>query len=78
MERTMTVTDHAVLRSLQRQKGIEVEAYRKDLEQRFAHPRIKRLIDFAADSRCKITLGDGFTYCFKGGVMTTCYPKRSR
>ncbi|MCY3787867.1 MAG: hypothetical protein OXH63_03660 [Gemmatimonadetes bacterium] len=77
MDRTLTVTDHAVLRYMQRQLGIDVEAVREDLARHFDNPHSKRLLEFAADTRCKITVGDGFTYCFDGGVMTTCYPKRS-
>ena len=73
----MKVTDHAVLRYMQRQLGIDVEAVREDLARHFDNPHSKRLLEFAADTRCKITVGDGFTYCFDGGVMTTCYPKRS-
>lgn len=77
MDRTLTVTDHAVLRYMQRQLGVDVEAIREDLASHFDSPHSKRLLEFAADARCKITVGDGFTYCFDGGVMTTCYPKRS-
>lgn len=78
MDRTLTVTDHAVLRYMQRQLGIDVEAIREDLARHFDSPRTKRLLDFAADTRCKITVGGGFTGCFRGSVMTTCYSKRSR
>ena len=76
-EKPMNVTDHAVLRYIQRQLEIDVEAIREDLARRFESPHSKRLLEFAADTRCKITVGDGFTYCFNGGSMTTCYPKRA-
>ena len=66
MDRTLTVTDHAVLRYMQRQLGIDVEAVREDLAHHFDNPHSKRLLEFAADTRCKITVGDGFTYCFDG------------
>ena len=77
MDRTLTITDHAVLRYMQRQLGVDVEAIREDLARHFDNPKSKQLLEFAANARCKIKLGDGFTYCFQGDRMTTCYPKRS-
>lgn len=71
----MTVTDHAVLRYMQRQLGVDVEAIREDLARHFDNPKSKQLLEFAGGTRCKIKLGNGFTYCFQGGAMTTCYPK---
>ena len=54
MDRTLTVTDHAVLRYMQRQLGVDVEAIREDLASHFDSPHSKRLLEFAADARCKI------------------------
>ena len=74
----MTITDHAVLRYMQRRLGIDVEAVREDLARHFDNPKSKQLLEFAGGTRCKITRRDGFIYCFRGGAMTTCYPKRSQ
>ena len=78
MDRNSSVTDHAVLRYMQRQLGVDVEAIREDLAHYSDSPRIKQLLEFAGDARCKITFGDGLVLCFQGGRMTTCYPKQSR
>ena len=73
----MKITNHALLRHMQRQLGIDVEAIREDLVSWFDSPGVNRLLEFAAGARCKITV-NGVTACFQGGVMTTCYPKQSR
>ena len=68
------ITDHALLRYLERVKGIDVEGCREPLEKAFESPRMRRVIEFMGDTNCKIK-SNGITYCVRGGRVMTCYPK---
>ena len=73
MKRAAKITDHALLRYLERIIGIDVEGYRRDFEETLNTPRLQQAIDFVGKSECKINV-KGTIYCFQGGKITTCYP----
>jgi hypothetical protein len=65
------VTDHAVLRFLERHHGINVEAIRGMLN--------VPGIDIAAGFGCAtVKLGDGSRLKLKGDVACTCFDKKRR
>jgi hypothetical protein len=64
-----TVTDHAVLRYLQRHHGIDVEGIRASMN---VHG-----IDVAADFGCAtVKLGNGARLALRGDVACTCFEAR--
>ena len=71
----INVSDHAVLRYLERFKGIDVEGTRQALAQILDTPRMNHVIEFTGEARCKIKKTDG-VYCVKGSTLTTCYPSK--
>ena len=71
----INVSDHAVLRYLQRFKGIDVEGTRRTLAQSLDTPRMHQIIEFAGEARCKIKKADGI-FCVQGRTLTTCYPDK--
>lgn len=76
MKRATKITDHAVLRYLERFKGIDVEETRRFLAQTLDTPRTREVIEFAGESRCKIKKADGSTFCVQGRTLITCYPNK--
>lgn len=63
------VSDHAILRYLERHCGVDVEAVRRRLT--------VKGIDTAADFGCStVILGDGARLKLKGCLATTCLPPR--
>lgn len=74
----MRITDHAVLRYLERVDDIDVEGVRQRMAQDLNTTKARRLIDFAGSGRTPFRLKqNGLTYCFKGGILVTCYPTKS-
>lgn len=71
------VTDHAVLRYLQRVYGVDVESIRRSIAESLNKRSVEGMIDFAGGTRCKIKM-NGLIFCLKRGHVTTCYPKRMR
>ena len=69
---SIAVTDHAVVRYLERKLGVDVELIRQQILEDIDNPRIWRMVEFAAGKRCKIISGKG-TYCIRGGAVTTFY-----
>ena len=68
------VTDHAVLRYLQRMDGVDIESVRQRIAESLNKPRIEVLLRFAGNTPLKVKTDD-LTYCVRSGVVTTCYPK---
>jgi hypothetical protein len=65
------VTDHAVLRYLERHHGIDVEAIRTSMN---VHG-----IDVAAEFGCAtVKLGNGVRLKLRGDVACTCFEARKR
>lgn len=69
----MKISDHAVLRYLERFKGIDVEETRRSLTRVMDTPRMNDVIEFAGQARCKIKKAEGI-FCVQDGTLTTCYP----
>lgn len=67
------VSDHAVLRYLERVKGVNIEKLRRDI----GH-KAERAIDMGANG----AVSDGFVYRIEGGVVVTVLrqnrPKRGK
>ena len=74
MKQAMKITDHALLRYLERAEGIDTERFRQYLEDALNTPRLRQVIDIAGNTNFKIKKG-GITYCIRGGHVTTCYPE---
>lgn len=69
---SLAVTDHAVVRYLERRLGVDVELIRRQILEDIDKPRILRMVEFAAGERCKVISGKG-TYCIRNGAVTTFY-----
>ena len=79
MRRLPTVTDHAILRHLERNEGMDIESIRQILAaQAVNDPRTHEKIDEFGDASYSIKKGGGVTYCMIGEVMTTCYPTKKK
>ena len=68
------VTDHAVLRYLEREAGVDVEGVRHHIAESLNKSWTDDFIVFAGNAPFKVKAPD-LTCCIKGGVVTTCYPK---
>ena len=66
------VTDHALLRYLERIEGVDVGAVRKRLSRWLGTSRTRELIEFSGASSCRIRVG-GATFCFRDGRVVTVY-----
>ena len=66
------VTDHAVVRYLERGLGVDIERIRQQILEDIDKPRILQMIEFAGGERCKVIIGKG-TYCIRDGAVTTFY-----
>ena len=64
------VTDHALVRFLERAKGIDVEGFRRQIAESLGSPSTKRLIEFSGGANCKIKKGNA-VYCLRGKTVTT-------
>ena len=69
------VTDHAVLRFLERVKGIDVGTVRIELERRLQARGIPKLLDFAGNAQFRIHDGDA-TFCGRNQRIVTCYARK--
>lgn len=63
------VTDHAVLRFVERVLGVDVEAIRRHL----ANPAVDRATEFGAST---VILADGTRLKLRDGAVVTVLPKR--
>ena len=68
------VTDHAVLRYLQKVKGVDVEGVRHHIAESLNKSWTDNFIVFAGNAPFKVKAPD-LTCRIKGSVVTTCYPK---
>ena len=75
MIREPQFSDHAILRFIERDAGVDVAGFRHRMAEALANPGAQRMIEFAGHASCKITV-HGVTYCLRGGTVTTCYPTR--
>ena len=63
-----TVSEHAVLRYLERVKGVDVEAARLELGLK---------VDAAIEAGAVATISDGIRYVLDGDHVITCVPVKS-
>lgn len=64
------VTDHAVVRYLEREIGIDIESIRDTIAHKVDSIASRKLIKFGGGSRCRIKV-DGRIYCLRGNAVTT-------
>ena len=67
------VTDHAILRYLERFEGVDIAAARERLRRLCCTDRAKELIEFGGASTYRLRV-DGGTFCLRSGRIVTCYP----
>ena len=79
MERvqTMRVSDHVVLRYMQRKLGLDVDAVRRKIEAAVDTRGTRRMLAFAGDVPWRVR-ADGMVYCVRDGTVTTCFDDRAR
>ena len=66
------VSDHAVVRYLERCLGVDVEAVR----QAIAGSLDSRPVEFSGGAACKISV-DGMSYCLRQNTVTTCVARKA-
>jgi hypothetical protein len=71
----IAVSDHALLRHLERSEGIDVEAIREDLQRRFTPMQDK--VSLIGVENYAIRSAD-LSYIVRGGTVTTVLPELSR
>ena len=71
------ISDHALVRYLERIEGIDIENFRRTMTEALSSPSVERLTEFAGDSSCRIKAGDTI-YCIRGRTVTTCVERRRR
>lgn len=64
------VTDHAVVKYLEREIGVDIESIRDAIAQNVDSTASRKLIKFGGGSRCRIKV-DGRIYCLRGNAVTT-------
>lgn len=67
------VTEHAVLRYLERFEGVDIASAAERLKSRLYAGRAGKLIEFGGTSTFRIRV-DGATFCVRNGQVVTCYP----
>lgn len=70
------VTDHAVVRKLERTHNVDVESVRNSIKRTLDSPGARRLIEFAGPVRYKIKVGSD-ELCMVGNTVTTFWTKGS-
>ena len=66
----INVTDHALVRYLERELGLDVELVRQAIAHKMDSPAVRQLVEFSGGTRCKVKV-DGKTYCLRGNTVTT-------
>ena len=70
----IAVTDHALLRYLERFEGVDVAAAGERLRGRLSSRRgVSEAIKFAGAAPHRIRV-EGATFCLRNGRVVTCYP----
>ena len=71
------VSDHAVVRYLERRQGVDVEAIRQSIASSLDSRAARRLVEFSGGAPCKINV-DGMSYCVRRNTVTTCLRESKR
>ena len=70
----IAVTDHALLRYLERFEGVDTKAALERLRHRLCSgARISKAMEFAGAAPYRIRI-DGATFCLRKGRVVTCFP----
>ena len=64
------VTDHAIVRYLERVLGVDLDGVREVIVRSLDSQRARRLVEFGGGARCTITV-DGIVFCLRGQTVTT-------
>ena len=67
------VTEHAILRYLERFEGVDIASAAKRLKSRLYAGRAGKLVEFGGTSTFRVRV-DGATFCVRNGQVVTCYP----
>lgn len=68
----MKISDHVVLRYMQRRLGVDVDAVRREILATVNTRRTRRFLAFAGEAPWRVR-ADGMVYCVREGTVTTCY-----
>lgn len=71
------VSDHAVVRYLERRQGVDVEAIRQTIASSLDSHAARKLVEFSGGAPCKINV-DGMSYCVRRNTVTTCLRESKR
>ena len=69
----LRISDHALLRYLERFEGLDAAGARERLAQRLQAGRARELLEFAQEASFKLQV-DGATFCGRKSRLLTCYP----
>ncbi len=72
----MKISDHVVLRYMERKLGVDVGSVRREIEATVDTRGTRRIVAFAGDMSWRVS-ADGMIYCVTGDTVTTCYLKRA-
>lgn len=65
------VSDHAVVRYLERCQGVDVDAVRHAIASSLDSGAARKLVEFSGGAHCKISVG-GVSYWLRQDTVTTC------
>ena len=65
-------SDRAVLRELEREGLVDVQAARREIERVFEHPRMVTVAGWANGAQFRVIVG-GKVFCCRGDAVTTFY-----
>ena len=71
------VTDHAVLRYLEREMDLDVERIRHTIAHSLSSHRAQKLVEFSNGVRCRIKV-EGMIYCLRGNTVTTFLGRKEK
>lgn len=71
----MKISDHAVVRYLERCHGVDIEAVRRDIANSLDSRTARKLIEFSRGAPCKISVSR-MSYCIRQDTVTTCMVRK--
>lgn len=79
----LSVTDHAVVRYLERELGLDIESVRDDIACKVESAAsvgawqasgVRNLVEFTRGTRCRVKAGGG-VFCVRGTAVITYWPR---
>lgn len=67
----MRISDHVVLRYMERKLGVDVDAVRREIEGTVDTRGTRQIVAFVGDVSWRVR-ADGMIYCVRGDMVTTC------